>query len=189
MPDQVIQVQGNGEVEATPDIVVINLGVLSRESEAKLAMQAASETMRAIITAVREQGVSDHGIQTSGLNLHLDQENNVYFVNQQIAVRTEDVGNAGAIPPSDAALFGEAQSRIVVSVHPAGQVAFERLVDSWGISAFQVGETGGDRLHLAHARPRPRTWRGSSIAPIRSTTRFATSATTVMQSALARRTG
>lgn len=98
MPDeQVIHVQGRGEVEARPDIVLINLGVASRETEARMAMQAASEAMQAIIAAVRDQGVPDYGIQTGGLNIHFDQQASVYVVNQQVSIRTEEVAKAGAI--------------------------------------------------------------------------------------------
>lgn len=98
MPDErVIQVQGHGEVEVKPDIAVLTLGVFRRETMARAAMQGASETMRAIIAAAREQGVPDHDIQTSGLNLHPDQEANLYVVQQQVTVRVGDVAKAGAI--------------------------------------------------------------------------------------------
>lgn len=98
MPDtKTIQVQGHGEAEAIPDIAVINLGVVSREREARGAMQAASAQMHAIIAAVHEQGIQDRDIQTTQLNLYLDQQVNVYTASYQITVRVTDVGRAGAV--------------------------------------------------------------------------------------------
>jgi uncharacterized protein YggE len=98
MPDEyTIQVQGHGEVEAAPDIAVINLGVMSRESDAGASMQAASQRMHSVLEAVRRLGVPDRDIQSTGLNLFLDQQANVYMASQQVTVRTEDIGKAGAI--------------------------------------------------------------------------------------------
>jgi uncharacterized protein YggE len=98
MPDEkTIQVQGHGEVEAAPTIGVIALAVVSREREARAAMQSASERMRAVIAAVHELEIQDRDIQTTQLNLYLDQQVNVYVASYQITVRVQDVGRAGAI--------------------------------------------------------------------------------------------
>src|SRR5438270_3542924 len=92
-----IQVQGHGEVEATPDVAVITLGVLGREREARAAMRTVSERMQAIIDAVHDQEISDADIQTTQLNLYLDQQANVYTANHTVTVRVRDVGKAGAV--------------------------------------------------------------------------------------------
>ena len=48
----------------------------------------------------------------------------------------------------DAALFGEKQSRIVVSLDPAGLPALADLARSWGVPLLSLGRTGGDRFVL-----------------------------------------
>jgi uncharacterized protein YggE len=98
MPDEkTIQVQGHGEVEAAPDVAVINLGVQSRESEPGAAMQAASQRMDAIIAAVRALGVPGSDIQTAHLGLQLDPQVNIHVANYQITVHVEDIANAGRV--------------------------------------------------------------------------------------------
>ena len=48
----------------------------------------------------------------------------------------------------DAVLFGEAPSRIVVSVHPAEWPRFERIVREWAVPLALLGRVGGDRLTI-----------------------------------------
>ena len=49
----------------------------------------------------------------------------------------------------DVALFGEAQSRILVSVPAAKRLDFERLVSDYQVLSQYIGTVGGDRLQLA----------------------------------------
>lgn len=53
----------------------------------------------------------------------------------------------------DAALFGEGQSRVVVSVHPSQQEAFEKMVQSSGVPLRLAGTVGG-----AEVRVNDRSW-------------------------------
>jgi len=48
----------------------------------------------------------------------------------------------------DAALFGEAQSRIIVSVAPKSMWKLEKLADRYHIAATRLGTVGGKRLTL-----------------------------------------
>ena len=48
----------------------------------------------------------------------------------------------------DAALFGEAQSRIVVSLAASALPAFERLAAEEGVPWVRLGTTGGDSLAI-----------------------------------------
>ncbi len=60
-------------------------------------------------------------------------------------------GFAGALPAGerlDAALFGEAQSRIVVSLPPARLPELRRLAVTHGVTLTELGVTGGDRFCL-----------------------------------------
>ena len=51
----------------------------------------------------------------------------------------------------DAALFGEAASRAVVSVQPQDAAAMEAMLGRLGLPHYRLGTTGGDRLRLANA--------------------------------------
>lgn len=48
----------------------------------------------------------------------------------------------------DAYLFGEAQSRIVVTVNPSQKAAFEAAVNTDGIACRLLGEVGGDHITI-----------------------------------------
>jgi phosphoribosylformylglycinamidine synthase len=51
-------------------------------------------------------------------------------------------------PRLDALLFGEAPSRIVVSIEPGEWPRFERIVREWAIPVTMLGRVGGDRLRI-----------------------------------------
>lgn len=51
-------------------------------------------------------------------------------------------------PRRDAALFGEQQSRIVVSLDPARLAELERLAQEHGVRLTRLGVAGGDRLQV-----------------------------------------
>jgi uncharacterized protein len=128
MPDEnTIQVQGHGEVEATPDIAVINLGVLTRESDAGAAMQAASQRMHAVIEAVRGLDIPERNFQSSGLTLFLDQQANVYVATQQVTVRTEDIGKAGAILDTAIGAGANASNGITFAMDDPSELEDEAL--------------------------------------------------------------
>jgi phosphoribosylformylglycinamidine synthase subunit PurL len=48
----------------------------------------------------------------------------------------------------DARLFGEAPSRIVVTVPPAERERFERIVREWAVPVTVLGQVGGERLTI-----------------------------------------
>ncbi|MCH7621614.1 MAG: phosphoribosylformylglycinamidine synthase II, partial [Chloroflexi bacterium] len=61
------------------------------------------------------------------------------------------VGFIGALGRSkrwDAALFGERQSRIVVSLSAENWTGLERLTAQMGVPIQELGTTGGDRFRL-----------------------------------------
>ncbi len=48
-------------------------------------------------------------------------------------------------------LFGEAPSRVVVSVPASAMAEFRKLVDAHGVPCFELGTTGGDRIVIGRA--------------------------------------
>ncbi|MEL6218866.1 MAG: SIMPL domain-containing protein [Pseudomonadota bacterium] len=65
----VLRVTGHGQAAAAPDMATVSLGV---ENQARTAQQALRDTSRAtaaLIEGLREAGVEDRDMQTSGLSL------------------------------------------------------------------------------------------------------------------------
>jgi len=58
----------------------------------------------------------------------------------------------------DELLFGEAPSRIVVSVSPAELDRFERIVGEWAVPVTRLGRVGGDRLAIRLGDGRRLAW-------------------------------
>ena len=52
-------------------------------------------------------------------------------------------------PRPDAALFGELQTRVIVSVAPAHASSVEQLAREYGLACYAIGTTGGDRVRVA----------------------------------------
>lgn len=67
--DGEITVMGEGEVAAAPDMAVVDMGVTREAETAQQAMQAVGAAMSSVLMQLREQGLEDRDIQTSGLTL------------------------------------------------------------------------------------------------------------------------
>ncbi|TWI29399.1 SIMPL domain-containing protein [Paracoccus sulfuroxidans] len=64
-----LTVTGEGRATAEPDMAMINVGVSTRGKTAGEAMAENATRQKAVIDALKAQGVEDRDIQTSGLNL------------------------------------------------------------------------------------------------------------------------
>ena len=64
-----ITVRGTGRVEAVPDMATLNLGVSSEAGTAQEAMARNSDAMAAVLARLREGGIAERDLQTSGLRL------------------------------------------------------------------------------------------------------------------------
>jgi uncharacterized protein YggE len=72
-PDQQVQrtiaVSGTGQVSATPDTVVVTIGVETQAPEASQAMSDNSQEMSAVVSALEDAGVASKDIQTQVVQL------------------------------------------------------------------------------------------------------------------------
>ena len=59
---QTVTVNGTGEVEAVPDIAILNLGVESQGDTTEAARNANTESVNATIEAVKELGVAEEDV-------------------------------------------------------------------------------------------------------------------------------
>lgn len=105
-PSYIITVSGSGVASATPDIVDIQLGVDSVNTDPNAAIGDNNARMTAIIAAVKALGVADADIQTLSYNMWVEQvydQNGVptdqirYHVSNQLNTRLRDINKAGQL--------------------------------------------------------------------------------------------
>ncbi|CAM5202318.1 SIMPL domain-containing protein OS=Bosea thiooxidans OX=53254 GN=SAMN05660750_04212 PE=4 SV=1 [Bosea thiooxidans] len=107
-PSPRISVIGEGEVGVAPDMAILNLTVLREGETARAALSANSEAMKQVLAALKEAGVAERDLQTSGLSIQPrfaqpGKERNVepkiigYTVSNAVTVRVRKLGDAGAI--------------------------------------------------------------------------------------------
>lgn len=64
-----IQVSGQGQVTAEPDMAIVRLGVETEADTAVAALEANNENMTAVISATLEAGIDESDIRTEGFRL------------------------------------------------------------------------------------------------------------------------
>lgn len=103
-----LQVTGNAVVTAAPDTAHISLGVETSDSSAEKAAEDNARRMAQIMTTLREMGLTDREISTSGYNIYSynqilnrgsDQEVTVttYNVQNRIEITTKNLEQVGKI--------------------------------------------------------------------------------------------
>jgi uncharacterized protein YggE len=68
--DRNIVVTGEGQVEVSPDMAVITLGVSKEDVEAGAAMAAVTQDMAAVVATLRDAGIAATDMQTQQISLH-----------------------------------------------------------------------------------------------------------------------
>lgn len=105
-PARRITVNGEGKAAAAPDMAVITIGVQSEALNAADALRQNSADMSATIKKLKDLGVENRDIQTSGLSVNprYNYEQNrskpeiIGFVaSNNVTVRLRDLKNAGAV--------------------------------------------------------------------------------------------
>ncbi len=101
-----ITVSGEGRASAVPDMAVISIGVQSGGDTAAAALRKNSAAMKATIDTLKELGVANKDIQTSGLsvnpryNYEKDRANPRiigYIASNTLTVRLRNLDDAGAV--------------------------------------------------------------------------------------------
>src|SRR4051794_40641403 len=62
-----VKVTGHGEVDATPDIARIDVGVEARAKTASAAMDENGEAMRRVVAALEQAGIAHEDLKTRDL--------------------------------------------------------------------------------------------------------------------------
>ena len=101
-----ITVNGTGEAFAAPDMAIVSIGVTSEAPTAGEALAKNNADMAATVAKLKELGVADRDLQTSGLSLNpqYDYENNRrsprvigFAASNTLTVRLRDLSKAGAV--------------------------------------------------------------------------------------------
>jgi uncharacterized protein YggE len=67
-----ITVIGEGQVNAAPDIAIVQVGVQVSDTDPKAATEKAAEEMNNILAALKGEGIAEKDIQTSYYNVYVD---------------------------------------------------------------------------------------------------------------------
>jgi uncharacterized protein YggE len=110
MPDPanaptVLTVSAEGRVSRAPDIVELSGGVVTMAPTAAAAMAENARRMNAVVAAVRQAGIAERDIQTTGLSLQPQyryEENKPpiltgYQANNTVALRVRRIADAGKL--------------------------------------------------------------------------------------------
>lgn len=104
-----IVVVGEGEAAVAPDLALLTLGVMREAATAGEALDAANKAMAEVIAAMKEAGVAERDLQTSGLQVMPrynftnrsdgSQEAQLvgYQVTNTLSVRVRDIAKAGEL--------------------------------------------------------------------------------------------
>lgn len=99
-----VSVSANGQVDAAPDIAVLNLAVVARADSADDARQQVAEGVERMRTALRDAGVPDDAVSSSGYNLHIEYDHSGekrevvgYRAVHSFTVELDDVDRAGDV--------------------------------------------------------------------------------------------
>lgn len=117
-PQTTISVTGEGEVTAVPDIATFNFSITNEKLTVKEAQQNVTDIMGKVLSYLKEAGVDEKNIKTTGYNIYpryewkrvaggfssvsfppSDQERVLvgYEVSQNVSVKLEDIDKAGEV--------------------------------------------------------------------------------------------
>ena len=108
-----VTVTGTGSVQATPDVLTVDLAVEVHAAGVDAALADANEAMSAIHRAVLSAGVRKDDLQTTDLGIRTDYDHELrrtsgFVVTQALRVLVRDVSTAGAVISAAAAAGGDA---------------------------------------------------------------------------------
>jgi len=121
-----IAVTGEGEARAVPDMAVMNLTVLREAETAREALTGNNEAMTAVLAALKQDGVAERDLQTTGLNIrpryiHPNKDNRLrepkivgYTVTNGLTVRIRELKAVGEV----------LDRSVTLGINQGGQLAF-----------------------------------------------------------------
>ena len=100
-----LSVSAQAEATRVPDVATISAGVVTQAADANAAMQANAKQMDGVMRALREAGIAERDIQTSGINLNPqyryaeDQPPAItgYQASNTVRIKVRDIGKLGRV--------------------------------------------------------------------------------------------
>jgi uncharacterized protein YggE len=110
-PGPTINVAGHGEVEGTPDVMTVTMGVQTIDPSAQAAMQRNNDRANALIDALKAKGVAKKDIQTVDLNVSPNFDKNFhvigYSASNTVTAKLRDLSKAGEVIDAAALTAGQ----------------------------------------------------------------------------------
>jgi uncharacterized protein YggE len=110
-PGPSINVAGHGEVEGTPDVMTVTMGVQSNDPSAQAALQRNNEHAAALVAALKAQGVAAKDIQTVDLNVSPTFDKNFhvtgYSASNTVSAKLRNLAKAGQVIDAAALTAGQ----------------------------------------------------------------------------------
>jgi len=107
LPTNTITVTGVGEAFGSPDIAYLNLGVQTANEDVVVAFNEANEKVAQLIEALKEFGIAERDLQTTGLYMYTDtpfdpatgqpMETPIYRVTNSLSITVRDVTQVGEV--------------------------------------------------------------------------------------------
>jgi uncharacterized protein YggE len=106
-----INVAGHGEVDGTPDVMTVTMGVQTSDPSAQAALQRNNQRATALINALKAHGVADKDIQTVDLNVSPNFDNRFhvtgYSASNTVTAKLRDLSKAGSVIDAAALTAGQ----------------------------------------------------------------------------------
>ena len=170
-----LRMVGTGEATVVPDMLGFTLSVTAKQPDLDTALDRASGTMRRVLAALRDQGVRDADVQTTGLQMYPEYDYpsygppvlTGYRVTQRARVTVRELADGGEAVSSAVTTGGNGvrvtDIRLGVSdpeaaLGEARDAAVEAATDKAEQYAAATGQSLGDVLDLREfgsGAPRP----------------------------------
>jgi len=100
-----LSVSAQAEATRVPDVATISAGVVTQAADANAAMQANAKQMDGVMRAIRDAGIAERDIQTSGINLNPQYryaenqppEITGYQASNTVRIKVRDIGKLGGV--------------------------------------------------------------------------------------------
>jgi len=106
-----VNVAGHGQVEGTPDVMTVTMGVQTTNPSAQAALQDNNARANALIAALKAQGVAAKDIQTVDLNVSPNFDKNFhitgYSASNTVSAKLRNLAKAGEVIDAAALTVGQ----------------------------------------------------------------------------------
>ena len=145
-----VTVNGAGEVEVTPDIAVLKLGVKSEAADTEQVRSSNAAAVNAVIDAVKALGVEEKDIQTTDVNLRSSYDSNGkqdgYLMETTLEIIVRDMEKSGEVVDACIASGSNTMRGITYAVSNQQELyadALEAAVESAHQTAQAIAQAGG----------------------------------------------